>query len=68
MKVEPSGVVMRGECDIKTEACTAKEHGPITAVWTPPGRTQTNVCRPCLEEMVRSGKWEIEGARIAQPI
>jgi len=63
MKVEPSGVVMRGECTIRTEVCTARETAPITAVWGAPGRTQINVCGACLEEMIRRGTWEVEGAR-----
>ena len=64
LKVEPSGVVMTGECEIQTEVCTAKTPGPITALWVPPGRTQTNVCRACLEEKMRVGEWDVEGARI----
>ena len=64
MKVEPSGVVMTGECSIKTSACTSKSRGPITAVWGPPGRTQINVCGACLEEKMRAGEWEVEGARV----
>ncbi len=30
----------------------------------PPGRTQINVCRSCLEEKMRLGEWDVEGARI----
>lgn len=60
--VEPSGVVMRGQCDLRLEnICVAREHGSITAVWTPPGRTQTNVCKPCLDEMIRREEWKVEG-------
>lgn len=64
MKVEPSGVVMTGECSVKTDACTAKTANPITAVWAPPGRTQVNVCSACLEEKIRTGEWKVEGARV----
>ena len=39
-KVEPSGVVMHGVCDIQTEYCTAKAGGATTTVWGTPGRTQ----------------------------
>jgi hypothetical protein len=67
MKVEPSGVIMMGECDIQTEKCVAKEDpAPITAVWSLPGRRQINVCKPCLEENIRRGKWIVEGARVRQ--
>ncbi len=65
-KIEPSGVVMRGVCSIQTEQCTAKEEGPIIAVWGPPGRTQINVCRACLEEKIHLGEWEVEGARLRE--
>ena len=64
MKIEPTGIVLVAACDIQTEKCIARQPAPITAVWTLPGRVQVNVCRPCLEEQVRSGKWEIQGARI----
>ncbi len=68
MKVEPSGVVMMGVCDIQTPKCTAKELAAITAAWTSPGRSQINVCRECLEEMIRSGQWEIPNAKISRHI
>jgi len=64
MKVEPSGIVMIAECSIKTDVCTAKTVNPITAVWAPPGRTQINVCRACLDEKIRRGVWEVEGAMV----
>ena len=63
-KVEPSGIVLKGVCSIQTNRCTAKQEGPITAVWGPPGQTQINVCRMCLEEKIRLGEWEVEGARL----
>jgi len=68
MRVEPSGVVMMGICDIQTPKCSAKELAAITAVWTTPSRSQINVCRECLEEMIRSGQWEIPNARISRHI
>jgi hypothetical protein len=64
MKIEPTGVVFIDICSIQTEECVAKEPAPITAVWSLPGRVQVNVCRPCLEEQIRSGEWEIQGAKI----
>jgi len=64
MKAEPTGIVFDGICSIQTEKCVAKEVAPITAVWQYPSRIQINVCRPCLEEQVRSGEWEIEGAKV----
>jgi hypothetical protein len=64
MRIEPTGIVLQDVCSIQTEKCVAKQAAPITAVWTLPGRVQVNVCRSCLEEQVRSGEWEIQGARI----
>ena len=65
MKVEPSGVVMIGVCDVQTPKCKAKAASAITAVWTLPGRSQINVCHECMEEMVRVGEWEIPQSRIS---
>lgn len=64
MNIEPSGVVIAGVCEIQTEKCSAKVPAPITAVWALPARRQINVCSPCLDEMIRSGEWQIEGARL----
>ena len=64
MRVDPIGVVMMGECSIKTDACTAKTVNPITAVWAPPGRTQIDVCHVCLDEKILAGDWDVEGARV----
>jgi len=68
MIVEPSGVVLLGECELQLASCTARTPASVTAVWVPPGRGQTNVCRACLEEMVRSGDWEIRGARVPERV
>jgi hypothetical protein len=64
MKIEPTGIVMIGECELQLAHCTARTPAPITAVWTGPSRRQVDVCRRCLEDMVRSGDWEIPGAKI----
>jgi len=55
---------MAGICDIQTPKCSAREASAITAVWTSPGRSQVNICRNCMEEMIRTGKWEVPGSRI----
>ncbi len=56
---------MLGECEIQTPFCTAAlKPAPITAVWGVPARRQIDVCGPCLEEMIRRGEWEVQGARI----
>jgi len=64
MRVEPTGIIFVSECEIQSERCTARTPNPITAIRTLPGREQVNVCRACLEEMVRAGEWEVTGARI----
>lgn len=64
IKVEPTGVLFAGVCDIQTEKCTARTTAPVTAVWSLPAREQINVCRSCLDEMVRGGEWQVEGARL----
>jgi len=64
MKVDPSGVVMMGVCQVQTAKCRGREFSPITAVWSPPGRTQLNVCGSCLEEKIRIGEWVVDGARV----
>jgi hypothetical protein len=65
MRVEPTGIVMIGVCDVQTDRCVAKAPSPITAVWTAPGRNQINVCKACLDDQLRAGIWTIEGARAA---
>ncbi|MEW6129331.1 MAG: hypothetical protein AB1757_19985 [Acidobacteriota bacterium] len=64
MKVEPSGVIFNGVCEVQTDKCVARETAPITAVWTFPGRLQVNVCGACIEEQARTGEWKIQGARV----
>jgi hypothetical protein len=64
MTVEPTGVLIVGLCEIQTEKCSAKIPAPITAVWALPARRQINVCSRCLDEMIRNGEWQIEGARL----
>lgn len=64
MKIEPSGVILTGICEIQTPVCQALVPAPITAVWAPPGHRQVNVCSACLEEQMRDGEWEIPGAHV----
>lgn len=67
INIEPTGVLFKGVCDIQTEKCTARTIAPLTAVWSPPGRVQMNICGACLEEMVRRGEWQVKGARVRRP-
>jgi len=64
MKIEPSGVVLVGVCEIQTPVCQALVPAPITAGWALSGRRQVNVCSACLEEQVRDGEWEVPGAHV----
>jgi hypothetical protein len=62
-QVEASGVVMVGECTVRTRFCQALERGPMTAVWTLPARIQIDVCGACLHEKLENGDWHMEGTR-----
>jgi len=64
MKIDPSGIVFIGECEIQTPFCTALEPAPVMAIWGVPVRRRFDACGPCLEEMIRRGEWEIQGAQI----
>lgn len=64
-EVEASGVVMVGECAVRTAVCQAMKAAPITAVWTLPGRIQIDVCGACLHEKLGAGDWHMEGTRPA---
>ncbi len=59
VRVEPSHVVMWGICEVRTDACSAKDGGAVTAVWTFPGRNQANVCNECYEKKKESGEWVV---------
>ena len=63
MNIITTGVFFTAECEIQKPGCTAILPAPVTAIKTEIGRTQINVCRACLETMVRDGQWSIEGAR-----
>lgn len=57
MKVETTGVVFIGQCDVQTKKCTARTPAGVTAVWGSPARLQINVCGACLAEQLRTGQW-----------
>lgn len=64
MQVMPTGIIFYGICNVRTSKCVAGSGAPVTAVWTPPGRIQVNVCKPCLDENIRQGEWIVKGARV----
>jgi hypothetical protein len=65
MRVRPTSVVLIGECELQIKGvCTATTPNVVTAVFEGEGSRQVNVCRPCFETMVRSGEWEVAGARV----
>ena len=53
-------VYMKGECSIKTGACTAKTVDSIKAVLLS-DQAQINVCHVCLDEKILAGEWVVEG-------
>lgn len=55
---ESTGVVFRGQCDVKACRCKAPTCGAVTAVWLGHhGRKQVNVCSDCLRTKVKDGNW-----------
>ncbi len=65
MKIEPSGVVEIGECDLRLPGCLGLTPAPAMAIWIAPGHeVAATVCRFCLSEMVRLGEWENPGAHL----
>lgn len=64
MQVMPTGIIFYGVCKVQTPKCIAQDVAPITAVLVPPGRTQVNICKPCLDELIRQGLWVVEGVRV----
>jgi hypothetical protein len=67
--IEPSEVILKGICSLQTDKCVANQNPTtITAVWAPPGRTQVNVCVACLQEMIRTGEWEIQPQKTRKPV
>jgi hypothetical protein len=67
MRIEPSGIVKIGECDLRLPGCLALTPAPVMAIWMAPGRAvAATVCRSCLSEMVRLGEWENPGAKLSR--
>ena len=67
MKVDPSGIVTIGECDLRLPGCRAVTPAPVMAILVSLGReVAATVCRSCLDEMVRLGEWEIPGAKLSR--
>lgn len=65
MKVDPSGIVTIGECDLRLPGCRALMPAPVMAILASPSQEViATVCRACLDEMVRLGEWEIPGANL----
>lgn len=65
MKIEPSGIVKIGVCDLQLPGCLALTPAPVMAIWMAPGRVvAATACRFCLSEMVRLGEWENPGAHL----
>lgn len=65
MRVELTGDIFKGRCEVRTQFCRACVSGSVAVVRTPEGRCVTT-CGACLEEMADTGQWEIPGSR-AEP-
>lgn len=66
--VEPDWVLNKGQCELQTEWCEARESGTITAVTMPDCRLVW-LCGACLEAMAVSGAWNLGrngGAAVAE--
>ncbi|HEY3782080.1 MAG TPA: hypothetical protein VGL56_13430 [Fimbriimonadaceae bacterium] len=64
MLVKSLGAVVTTECELKLDGCTAVAPGPVVVVKEVFTGLQHNVCRNCLEEMIRSGDWEMQNTSI----
>lgn len=64
MKIATTGSIIYGICSEKTHNCSAINGGPVTTILLPPNRAQRNVCRACLDQRLREGTWQIEGAAV----
>lgn len=62
MRIEVTGRIFSGRCEIQTEWCHARACGALGAVITPDGR-EIHVCGSCLSEMSRIGAWYLPGTR-----
>lgn len=62
MRVELTGDIFQGRCEVRTEFCRARVSGSVAVVTSPLGQRIT-VRGACLEEMADTGKWELPGAR-----
>jgi hypothetical protein len=64
MKIIPTGKIDLGICQVQTPKCLAITRSPI--IFFIVSDQEMTVCKACLEENIRSGLWEVEGARINQ--
>lgn len=68
MKVEPSGVVFSATCDVQTERCVAREWGRSPPSGGRRERPRSMYAGHVSIQKVRTGAWEIEGARLRQRV
>ncbi|MCR9942005.1 hypothetical protein [Vibrio owensii] len=65
MRVVPTGSILYGVCEIKSENCAARQGGAVTAIMLPDTLEQVNTCKVCLNDKVRRGEWSIDGAQVS---
>jgi ribosome-binding protein aMBF1 (putative translation factor) len=62
MRVELTGDIFQGRCEVQTEICRARVSGSVAVVKRSDGN-RTTVCGACLHEMAERGEWVIPGSR-----
>lgn len=62
MKIEVTGEICDGRCEVQTKWCRARACGAVCIVLTPE-KTQIRVCGACLSEMSDLGRWYLPGTR-----
>ncbi|WP_420127029.1 hypothetical protein [Longimicrobium sp.] len=62
MRIEVTGRIFTGRCQIQTEWCHARACGTLSAVLASDGK-EIHVCGACRSRMAATGAWTIPGSR-----
>jgi hypothetical protein len=62
MRIEVTGRIFNGRCQIQTKWCHARACGVLGAVFAGDGK-EIHVCGACLSHMADTGAWTIPGSR-----
>jgi hypothetical protein len=66
MRIEVTGRIFTGRCQIQSEWCHARACGALSAVLASDGE-EIHVCGACLSHMADIGTWTIPGSRRQPP-